>query len=69
MEEIDQKLERRRDGIYICTVCRYETLDKARARFHVEAKHVETAGYLCPYCQKHCPTLNALKCHKRRCNK
>ena len=57
------------DGTYVCQVCGFETVRKTDAKFHVEAKHIQTNGYLCPNCQKHCPSLNALKCHKRRCNK
>jgi len=49
-----------------CITCGWETKLRARLWEHVEANHVQTSGYLCPICQKLCPSKNALKVHKSR---
>ena len=47
-----------------CITCMWETNHKTRMYEHVEAKHVETNGYTCPFCDKICQSKNALKCHR-----
>ena len=56
-------------GMWQCLVCGWETKFKSRLWEHVEAKHVNTSGYLCPLCDKFCPSFNALKLHKSRNHK
>ena len=53
-------------GDWRCTTCGFQTKLRARVWEHVEAKHVETSGYLCPLCQKFCSSKNALKLHKSK---
>jgi len=47
-----------------CITCLWETNHKTRMYEHVEAKHVQTNGYSCPFCDKICQSRNALKCHR-----
>ena len=57
------------DGVYTCTVCGYNARDKTRVYDHVEARHVESGGYSCPFCDKVCPSYSAFKMHKSRYHK
>lgn len=66
-ELIRVRIQRLSDGMFCCVVCGFLSGEKRSLMYHVEAKHIETPGYHCPICSKHCPSLNALKCHKRRC--
>jgi len=61
------RIVRASSGEYSCTVCGFSSPHRSSVKYHVEAKHIETPGYSCPFCQRFCPTLNSLKCHKRRC--
>jgi len=54
-------------GAWTCLVCSYSTRHKTNMFQHVEAKHVQTEGYNCPFCQKFCPNFKSLKNHKSRC--
>ena len=33
---------------------------------HIEAKHIDSPGYICDHCEKHCPSKNALTAHISR---
>jgi len=54
------------EGGWHCITCGWETKLRARCWEHVEAKHVETNGYSCPFCDKFCPSKNSLKFHKSK---
>ena len=56
-------------GVWQCLTCGWETKFKTRLFEHVEATHVQTNGYTCPYCDKFCPSKNSLKVHKSRNHK
>jgi len=56
-------------GAWQCLTCGWETKFKTRLYEHVEATHVQTNGYSCPFCDKFCPSKNALKVHKSRNHK
>jgi len=56
-------------GVWQCLTCGWETKFKTRLFEHVEATHVHTNGYTCPYCDKFCPSKNSLKVHKSRNHK
>jgi len=49
-----------------CKVCLWETKHKTRLWEHIEAKHVQSAGYSCPFCSKFCSSKNAWKQHKSK---
>ena len=51
------------------TDCDYTTAYLTTIQNHVEAKHVETGGFLCHLCHKFCPSKNALKSHVSRKHK
>jgi MinD superfamily P-loop ATPase len=51
------------DGTWGCSECDFVTKYQATLTNHVEAKHLQSDGYSCQYCNKFCPTKNALKCH------
>ena len=44
-----------REGVWGCLECNWESKYKSRVFDHVEAKHIETAGYSCTMCGKFCP--------------
>jgi len=54
------------EGGWQCLTCGWATKLRARCWEHVEAKHVETNGYSCPFCDKFCPSKNSLKFHKSK---
>jgi len=53
-------------GAWQCLACEWQTNHKTRCYEHVEAKHVQTNGYSCPFCEKFCPSKNSLKFHKSK---
>ena len=54
------------NGSWTCSDCNWTSGSKTRLFEHIEAKHVEHAGYTCTLCLKFCPSLNSLKCHTTR---
>ena len=52
--------------LWQCKDCLWATKYKTRLWEHVEAKHVQSAGYCCPYCNKFCSSKNAWKQHKSK---
>ena len=65
---IDAKMTRW-EGQFVCTDCDYSTKNSSDLRRHIEAKHVQTAGWECSVCNKFCPTKNAYEIHFRRYHK
>ena len=61
----DEKMEKLGD-VWQCKDCLWETKYKTRLWEHVEAKHVQSSGYCCPYCSKFCSSKNAWKQHKSK---
>ena len=58
------------NGFWKCLDCDWlPNKNKARVFDHVEAMHVETSGYTCPWCEKFCPSYASLKMHKSRYHK
>merc|ERR1719186_1615491 len=51
------------DKKWHCAQCDYASGNCTDVTRHVEAKHVFTEEVSCPYCNKHCPTNNALRVH------
>ena len=52
-----------------CSSCDFVTHVKQRMKCHIEAKHVNTGGVMCPFCQYICPTRKALQTHNSRHHK
>ena len=62
-DAIKAKIYKTEGGLYNCYECGYSSKYKTTCQDHVESRHISTAGFICPYCQKFCPTRNALKSH------
>ena len=56
-------------GIWHCLQCHFNSKRCSVVKNHVEAKHIESAGFMCPYCSTICPTRNALTMHTGRKHK
>ena len=65
-EAVKSLMYRREDMQFACTQCGFASNRSSVVEVHVEAKHMETGGFVCPVCQKHCPTRNSLNIHKYR---
>ena len=52
--------------VWKCTDCDYHTKGRRGLYEHIESKHVGSQGYSCHYCQKFCPSRNALRSHMSR---
>jgi len=55
--------------VWQCLSCMWTTKYKTRLWEHVEAKHVTSHGYNCPYCSKFCSSKNAWHQHKSKFHK
>jgi len=66
---IKLKMIRRMDGSFGCTDCDYVTKYSTTCQNHIESKHLSTSGFVCRYCNKFCPTRNALKSHTTKNHK
>ena len=49
-----------------CTECSFKSNYKVSTFYHIESKHVETHGHVCPICDKLCLSLNGLRRHQFR---
>ena len=65
-DAIKEMLYRLDDGRWGCTQCQFSSNRASSVGVHVESKHLITSGFVCPVCNKHCPTKNALNIHKFR---
>ena len=57
------------DRMWKCLDCEWQTQYKTRLFEHVEAKHVETDGYMCKPCGKHLPSIKSWNQHKFKYHK
>ena len=67
-EELDAMIQLKTIKIgkdYRCADCEYETKIKCNLEKHIEAKHI-SPGVACQFCNKACPTRNALRMHLSR---
>lgn len=70
LDEIIEKMLVNIDGKnFQCTNCDFVTHVKQRMKCHIEAKHVNTGGVVCPICRYVCPTRKALQTHNSRYHK
>ena len=56
-------------GVWHCLQCPFNSKRCSVVKNHVEAKHIESAGFMCPLCSTVCPTRNALTMHTGRKHK
>merc|ERR1719220_247836 len=63
---IKSKMQKSVDGQWECMFCGRQSKVKTNILEHIEASHMETPGYSCEMCNKHCRTRNALRAHKHR---
>jgi len=66
---ISSKMVRGENGEYMCLECPYTNKTRQRLTYHIESKHVSSPGHICDFCQKMCPTKNALCLHRSRYHK
>jgi len=52
--------------LWQCLDCLWTTKNRTRLWEHIEAKHVQSAGYTCQICLKFCPSKRGLINHKAR---
>ena len=69
INSINLKMVRRPDGSFSCTDCEYVTKYRTTCQNHIESKHIITSGFTCQFCEKFCPTRNALKSHTTKNHK
>ena len=52
-----------------CTACGHVSKTKSNMQKHIEAKHIQSQPVFCEFCNKRCPSKNALQSHKSRYHK
>ena len=57
------------ENMWKCSYCDYSSVKKCNTESHVEAMHLQTSGFVCPYCQMICSTRKALSSHIGRRHK
>ena len=57
------------ENVFICSECGHRSKRSGDLSKHIEAKHIENGGYNCQYCNKYCPSLNAMRSHVSRSHK
>jgi len=53
-------------AVWQCSECSYSSKVKCNMTQHIEARHIQHAGYYCFLCHKTCPTKNAFRMHNKR---
>ena len=54
------------ETLWRCNDCGYESRKKTNTLEHVEAKHIQSSGFLCSLCQHFCLNKKALRNHTFR---
>ena len=65
-DAIREMLCRLEGGQWGCSQCDFTSSRASSVGVHIEARHLLTEGFVCPVCNKHCPTRNSLNIHKFR---
>jgi uncharacterized C2H2 Zn-finger protein len=52
--------------IYQCSFCAHQTRLSANLAKHIEARHMESGGVVCPHCDKLFNSRNSLQSHVSR---
>ena len=60
------KLSSNSETLWRCNDCGYESKKKTNTQEHVEAKHIQSSGFLCTICQHFCLNKKALRNHTFR---
>ena len=68
-ELLASKMIRCETGDFMCLECPYTHKTRQRLKYHIESKHILSPGHICEFCQKVCPTKNALCLHRSRYHK
>ena len=68
-ELILQNMQKALTGEWQCLQCSFTSLRRDLVKGHVEAKHIDSGGFGCPFCGKVCPTRKALSMHNLRRHK
>ena len=68
-DAIKAKIFKADSGLFTCYECGYSSKYKTTCQDHIESRHISTSGFICPYCEKFCPTRNALKSHISKSHK
>ena len=68
-EDINSMVEALATGGYQCTECGHFSSVKQNLKKHIDAKHVYKQPINCQYCEKKCPSKNALMTHISRYHK
>jgi len=68
-ELISKNMQKDDIGIWHCLQCPFNSKRCSVVKNHVEAKHIESTGFMCPLCSTICPTRNALTMHTGRKHK
>jgi len=67
---IKSKMLKESDGfggfLWRCLDCGHTSKRTTDLTKHIEAKHIESGGYDCSLCGKHCPSKNSLTAHMSR---
>lgn len=56
-------------GLWLCSVCGYQSKNISHMKNHIEAKHLPYQGYACPHCSEHLKNKIALQNHLSRKHK
>ena len=68
-EKVNQYVERREDGLFICNLCGKSAKQKIHIKNHIEAKHLEGIEIPCPICGKIFRSRHNLSLHSSRNHK
>ena len=65
-ELIEQNMQKDELGIWGCMQCEFTSNKTNNVRNHIEAKHIQSAGFQCSVCNAVSPTRHAMKMHMLR---
>lgn len=68
-ETIIQSMQKTENGVWFCLHCSFSSKHRHHVKNHVEARHIDSGGFICPECSTVCPTRKALAMHNSRKHK
>ena len=68
-EKVNQYVERREDGLFLCNICGKSAKQKINIKNHIEAKHLDGIEIPCPICGKVFGSRIYLAVHKSKDHK
>lgn len=63
---IQSKIMQLEKNIFQCADCDHTSNYKSNMVKHVEDRHIQQGGHVCKFCEKICPSRNALSAHISR---